>query len=61
MMKKHAFLLIVVFFALATPLFADADDGGCDDSPEGPTIVLALAGFAGIAGVQARNLFRKQK
>ena len=58
-MKKHALLLFVVFLALATPLFAD--DDGCDDSPEGPTIVLALAGFAGIAGVQARNLFRKQK
>ena len=58
MMKKHALLLTVVFLALATPLFAD---DGCDDSPEGPTIVLALAGFAGIAGVQARNLFRKQK
>jgi XrtJ-associated TM-motif-TM protein len=58
MMKKHALLLMVVFLSLATPLFAD---DGCDDSPEGPTIVLALAGFAGIAGVQARNLFRKQK
>jgi len=54
---KKAMWLFVVFFALATPLFAE---DGCDDSPEGPTIVLALAGIAGIAGVQARSLLKKQ-
>ena len=54
---KKAMWLFVVFFALATPLFAE---DGCDDSPDGPTIVLALAGIAGIAGVQARSLLKKQ-
>jgi len=58
-MKKQALWMVVVLFALAAPLYAD--DNGCDDSPEGPTVVLALAGFAGIAGVQARNLLKRKK
>jgi XrtJ-associated TM-motif-TM protein len=46
-----AFALI---FAVAPALRAQS---GCDDSPEDPTIVLALVGGAGalIAGLRARR------
>lgn len=41
---KLACLASVLLFACATPLFAQ---DGCLDSPENPTVVLAILGSAG--------------
>ena len=45
-------MMFAVMLAVALPLRAQT---GCDDSPEDPTIVLALVGGAGalIAGVRS--------
>jgi len=58
-MKKS--LLVVgtaFFFAVALPLHAQ---GGCDDSPEAPTAILALVGSAGAFLVAARARFNARK
>jgi XrtJ-associated TM-motif-TM protein len=55
-MKKILFLYVfVVMLAIATPLYAQ---GGCVNSPENPTALLALVGSAGafIASVRGRFL-----
>jgi XrtJ-associated TM-motif-TM protein len=55
-MKKStlAFLGCVAFLAVALPLQAQT---GCTDSPENPTVVLALVGGAGalFSAVRARR------
>ena len=55
-MKKStlAFLGCVAFLAVALPLRAQT---GCTDSPENPTVVLALVGGAGalFSAVRARR------
>ena len=54
-MKKPAFALcLATMLALALPLRAQT---GCDDSPEDPTIILAL--FAG-AGAFAAGVWRSR-
>jgi XrtJ-associated TM-motif-TM protein len=58
MTRRYALLLVLMLGALALPLRAQT---GCDDSPEDPTIVLALVGGAGalVASVRAARS-RKQ-
>jgi len=57
-MKKilslFAFLLVLV---AATPVYAQ---GGCIDSPENPTALLAIVGSAGALIASARNRFRRK-
>jgi len=56
-MKKGWFLLPVAVFCLGASL-ARAQGGvvetGCDDSPENPTVVLALVGAAGAGTTMLR-------
>jgi len=57
-LKKTLFALgFAVMLALALPLRAQT---GCDDSPEDPTIVLALVG-GGVAMAASLLSFRKRK
>jgi len=57
-MKKTLFLFaFVVVLAAATPVFAQ---GGCVDSPENPTALLAIVGSAGALIASARNRFRRK-
>jgi XrtJ-associated TM-motif-TM protein len=57
-MKKTLFLLAFVFvLAAATPLYAQ---GGCLDSPENPTALLAIVGSAGALIASARSRFRRK-
>ena len=44
MTRRYAFLLALLLCAIAIPLRAQT---GCDNSPEDPTVVLALVGGAG--------------
>jgi XrtJ-associated TM-motif-TM protein len=55
-MKKpiYALLSVAMLFAITAPLRAQT---GCDDSPEDPTIALALVGGA---GALAANLWRSR-
>jgi XrtJ-associated TM-motif-TM protein len=52
MTRRYALLLALMLAAVALPLRAQT---GCADSPEDPTIVLALVGGAGalLASAQA--------
>ena len=54
------FLEAVVFFCVAAPLHAQT---GCTDSPENPTVVLALVGSAGalFSTVRTRLKARRNK
>ena len=45
-------LFLVMSLAVATPVFAQI---GCDDSPEDPTVVLALVSGAGIGVTYLRS------
>ena len=55
-MKKIALALgFALILALALPLRAQT---GCDDSPEDPTIVLALLGGAGAIAARLMRLRR---
>ena len=49
-MKRIVFVIGFALLAVARPLFAQS---GCVDSPEDPTLVLALVGGAGamVAGI----------
>jgi XrtJ-associated TM-motif-TM protein len=57
---KKTFLLTALAFAMIAAIPARAQ-GGCDDSPENPTLILAgLAGGAyAISNVRTRILARK--
>jgi XrtJ-associated TM-motif-TM protein len=59
-MKKSVFVMLVVaiLLAIALPLRAQT---GCTDSPENPTVVLALVGGAGalFSAVRARVRARR--
>lgn len=46
MKSIHRILLVLTVLLIATTLHAQTV-GGCDDSPEDPTVVLALVGTAG--------------
>jgi len=57
-MKKLIILTaVVVFAAAATPLYAQ---GGCIDSPENPTALLAIVGSAGAFIASATRRFRSK-
>jgi XrtJ-associated TM-motif-TM protein len=45
MTRRYALFALFLIFAATLPLHAQA--GGCTDSPEAPTIALALVGGAG--------------
>lgn len=51
MTRRYALLLALLLAAVALPLRAQT---GCADSPEDPTIVLALVGGAGALLASAR-------
>ncbi len=59
-MKKSSLLLIgsVVMLAAAAPVYAQ---GGCLNSPENPTVVLALVGSAGAFFASARARMRARR
>jgi XrtJ-associated TM-motif-TM protein len=46
-MKKSLLLLFAVAAAVLTAALPVYAQGGCVNSPENPTVVLALVGFAG--------------
>ena len=58
-MKKNSIMVMgcAFFLAVALPLHAQ---GGCVDSPENPTAILALVGSAGGFLVAARSRFRRK-
>jgi XrtJ-associated TM-motif-TM protein len=57
MTPRYALLLALTLAAVALPLRAQT---GCDDSPEDPTIVLALVGGVGALAASVRAA-RKRK
>jgi len=59
-MKKSTLLLIgsAVLLAVSLPLHAQ---DGCVNSPENPTIVLALVGSAGAFLASARNRIKARR
>lgn len=52
MNRRFSLLLAAMLMAVALPLHAQ---GGCDDSPESPTIVLALVGGIGAVAASLRT------
>lgn len=56
MKKTFLFAAFVMLLVAAAPLHAQS---GCTDSPENPTILLALVGSAGAAVASIRGRFRK--
>jgi XrtJ-associated TM-motif-TM protein len=59
-MKKLSLLLIgsAVMFVVAAPVYAQ---NGCINSPENPTVVLALVGSAGAFFASARTRIRARR
>jgi XrtJ-associated TM-motif-TM protein len=47
---KKTFLILssIALLSVALPLHAQDGPGGCDDSPENPTAILAAVGSAGV-------------
>jgi XrtJ-associated TM-motif-TM protein len=61
--KKLRYMLPFALLILAATLrlHAQEGDGGCVDSPENPTAILALVGMAAAGLNQLRNRFRGGK
>lgn len=61
-MKKHWLLLIgiALLSSLALPLHAQ-DTGGCVNSPENPTAILAVVGSAGAFFVSVRARIKARR
>jgi len=59
-MKRWAWMWfgIAMFLLVAAPLHAQT---GCTDSPENPTVVLALVGSAGALFSALRNRIKAQR
>lgn len=57
-MSSLAALVVVVLFAVALPAYAE---GGCVNSPENPTAVLAVVGSAGALFTLARARFKARR
>jgi XrtJ-associated TM-motif-TM protein len=57
--RVRLFLFVAVFVLVAAPVYAQS---GCADSPENPTVVLALVGSAGglFSMVRARAKARRK-
>jgi XrtJ-associated TM-motif-TM protein len=53
--KKLGYILPVALLVLASALRVQAQDGGCVDSPENPTAILALVGMAAFGINQLRH------
>lgn len=49
--------IAALMFAVSAPIYAQ---GGCVDSPENPTAILAIAGSAGAFLMVARDRFRRK-
>ena len=61
-MKKLGFILpIALLIVAAAALPAHAQDGGCVDSPENPTAILALVGMAAVGMNHLRARFGGRK
>ena len=61
MTKKSARMLAGIIFALVVVAPLHAQVGGCENSPENPTAILALVGVAGVFASQWRNRFKRHK
>lgn len=59
-MKKLVYMLPVAMLILAATMPAMAQDGGCVNSPENPTAILALVGLAAAGINQLRIRFRRK-
>ena len=59
-MKKSSFLLasLALLFTAVAPLHAQS---GCTDSPENPTVILALVGSAGAFLATARTRIQSRR
>lgn len=59
-MKKSSLLLasLALLFAAVAPLYAQS---GCTDSPENPTVILAVVGSAGAFLATARNRIQARR
>jgi XrtJ-associated TM-motif-TM protein len=59
-MKRSAFVIlgVVILLTIALPLQAQT---GCTDSPENPTVVLALVGGAGALFAAVRAKVKKRR
>lgn len=57
---KTIFLLVLGLFVLAAVATPALAQGGCVDSPENPTAVLALVGSAGGVWVAVRHRLRRK-
>jgi XrtJ-associated TM-motif-TM protein len=58
MIRRSSLLLALMLAAVAFPLRAQT---GCDDSPEDPTIVLALVGGLGALAASVRGARRRKE
>jgi XrtJ-associated TM-motif-TM protein len=59
---KSAFRTLLIGFALLMiPALTHAQVTGCDDSPEDPTVALALVGSAGVLIASARMHLKARK
>ena len=59
-MKKYSLLLTTFALTLFVAVSANAQ-GGCVNSPENPTVVLALVGSASAFAASARARFRARR
>jgi XrtJ-associated TM-motif-TM protein len=59
--KKLGYILPVALLMLAATMRVKAQDGGCVDSPENPTAILALVGMAAVGINHLRNRFGGRK
>jgi XrtJ-associated TM-motif-TM protein len=59
--KKLGYILPVALLILAATVPVHAQDGGCVDSPENPTAILALVGMAAVGINQLRARFGGRK
>ena len=60
-MKKLGYILPVALLVLVATIPVRAQDGGCVDSPENPTAILALVGMAAVGINQLRARFGGRK
>lgn len=60
-MKKLGYILPVALLILAATVRVHAQDGGCVDSPENPTAILALVGMAAVGINHLRSRFSGRK
>jgi XrtJ-associated TM-motif-TM protein len=58
MKPLYRVLLVLTVLLIALPLYAQ---GGCDDSPEAPTVVLAMVAVAGGCLPLARARFGSRR